>query len=187
MVSRRPDLCHTGGEALGDLFYLSTERITSYETTAACSAFSPDLWSCVCNPIPRITSQWLWLDVMILFVIRCEPSSQWQKWQCLVFCFQPILLLHVCDASHKTLFVFASHHCSPLLGHPKVFYLWTLWHCDCLKPPNISVSTFSAETLLRRRDRNCICCLATAAYWTFYQEVLRSTGSVSLVHRHNSL
>lgn len=57
------------------------------------SAFSPNLWSCVCPHIPRITSLQRWLDVEILFVIPFEPCTQWQKWQCLVLRFQHVLLL----------------------------------------------------------------------------------------------
>lgn len=47
----------------------------------------------------------------------------------------------------EAVFVFVSRYRhSPLLGRPKVFYLWEMWNWevhDYFKPPNISVATFS--------------------------------------------
>lgn len=45
-------------------------------------------------------------------------------------------------------FVFVSHRWSPLLGHPKVFYLWKLWHWevrDYFKPPKHFSFHFSTK------------------------------------------
>lgn len=64
--SRRPDLVvgHTCRGALGVLFYLSAEQIR------LTLPLMPNLWSCVCTYIPRITSVGHWLDVMIF---SCHP------------------------------------------------------------------------------------------------------------------
>lgn len=137
-----------------------------------------------CAPTSQGLPIWsYWLDGMIEVVIRCEPCSQWQNRRHL-FAFNTFCccVTPTCPAE-SDVFVFVSHQCSPLPGRPKVFYLRTLWHWEVRNCFRKNLQTFQFPLF----HRNCICCLATIAYWTFYLEVLRSTGSVSVVQRRNSL
>lgn len=189
MISRRPDLTlgHTGGEALGDLFYLSAEQITSCETTADSLCLQPKPLVMHVHPHPK--------DYQSVALIGCHDFS-----------FHPLrALLTMTDVTvfsclrsisftaawlwrvlQNDVFVSTALRC---WDGPKCFIYE---RCDIERSAtSLNLQTFPfplfAETLLRRNDWKCICCLATIAYWTFYQEVLRSTGSVSVVQRHNSL
>lgn len=145
---------------------------------------------------------------MLWFYLSSAASSGswWQKWQ--LFAFNTLSLLHGSYNKNKQ----TKKKCCvcvclapPLAtaGMPQSLFIYE--HCDIegvcgfsflffkpkkKKKQNLQTFQFalvSPKLHSNGAARNCICCLATAAYWAFYQEVLRSTGSVSVVHRHNSL
>lgn len=155
-------------------FCLSSEQITSWETAL------PSAWT------SAPTSQGL-----------LDGSPDWMLWfhfslaekRRLTVTGSESVYLFAFYGRGNILFVFVSPRCSPLQGRLKVFFFISVVTLKGLKPSkyfNFHFFFFS-ETLLWRFNRNCIGCLATAAYWMFYQEVLRSTGSVSVVQRNNLL
>lgn len=112
--------------------------------------------------LPISTSDW-----MLWFYLSSAASSGswWQKWQ--LFAFNTLSLLHGSYKKKKiAVFVFVSHHRSPLLGCPKVFLFMNtvtlkgsvaflfffLSQEGRTKPPNISVCACFAETPLQRRS-----------------------------------
>lgn len=69
-------------------------------------------------------------------------SSDWMSWFLVVICFSRRQEATLFSCSLSTCFtaarlwralqsdVLVSHRCSPLLGRPRVFHLWTLWHWE---------------------------------------------------------
>lgn len=173
MISRRPDLSlgHTGGGALGDTFYLSAEQIR----LALAFNAEPLVMRVHLQGLPVCGTDWMsWFWVVIL--LRAVLTMTGTVFSCLLSTRLPaawlwrVLQRTMCLCLSRTT---ALHRCD----RPKSFCWRTLWHWEVrkyCKPLNISVSTFLC---------NCICCLATKAYWTFYEEVL----SVSVVQRHHFL
>lgn len=101
-VSRRPGVTpkHTGIQT-EICFIPALSRLPAVKQQQ--DPISSNLWSCVCTRIPRITSQ--------------NSGTDWALQLLFVICFQRTLQ----DPDG----VFCS---SSLLGRPKVFYFWTLWH-----------------------------------------------------------
>lgn len=149
IISRRPDLTpgHTGAEALWDFFYPSTEQITSCETAGSLQPkplamhvhpHSKDYQSVAvigcCDFICHLLQAVLTVTEVTLFSCLLSTRFAATRLWCVL---------------QNDMFVFVSRHSSALLGRPKVFYLWTLWHWevrDYFKPRNILVSTFQRNS-----------------------------------------
>lgn len=101
-------------------FISALSGLPAVKQQQAHSAFSPKPPVTRVRGLPVSTSDWM---LWFVFVIRCEPGSQWQKWQ--LFAFNTFLLLH---GSYKTLCLCLSRttarHCRDA---PKSFIYE---HCD---------------------------------------------------------
>lgn len=101
-------------------FISALSGLPAVKQQQAHSAFSPKPPVTRVRGLPVSTSDWM---LWFVFVIRCEPGSQWQKWQ--LFAFNMFLLLH---GSYKALCLClprtTARHCRDA---PKSFIYE---HCD---------------------------------------------------------
>lgn len=162
-------------------FISARSRLPAVKQQQASLCLQPQPLVMRVHPQPEdYRSDWmLWFDLPS--AVSCARGDV--KRQCLVVCFS-----NTTAPAKRCICVCLA---PPMISYCSVWIYesWDIWVVrSYFKPHNISGSTFRRNSTGNcGATRNCICCLATIAYWTFYQKLLRSTGRESVVQRRNTL